>query len=274
MIVEKIFIGKIPCVVYKPNSFDPSKKYPVWFFFHGQGEMGDGSAGRLDTFSKNTNHAGLLAAAEARGFIVVAPQLVQSLNDWIPGWTDKYQSPVFDWVYANLPCDMTRIAVTGLSLGGGGVWVAISGPNASKIAVAIPVCGTPETRDYSIPAREKIPVWAYHAKNDTVVGYVATVNQVNAINDYNPVVLAQMTLYETGGHWIWGTVYGDSKMYDWALSKTNNTAVPVPKTPTIFDGIANTLFFSDGSNEPVLSALTDLKTKVTTFKTATQTYVI
>lgn len=54
----------------------------------------------------------------------------------------------------------------------------------------------------------------------------------------------------------------------------NFNTIPVAKTPVSFDGIANTLFFSDGSSEPVISAITDLVSKKTTFKTAGAVYVV
>jgi predicted peptidase len=247
--VEKITISNRPVVLYKPSDFDPAKKYPVWVFLHGLSEMSRDKA-EPDRIINNGNHAALLAAAEKHKFIVVAPQLVQNLHDWIPGWTNKYLQPVYDYIITNPSTDLTHIVVTGLSLGGGGTWVAITGSFAPYVSAAIPICGTPQyDQDYTVVAKNNSPVWAFHAKDDKTVGYEATINTVNEINKSQPLPVPKMSIWNTGGHGIWGTVYGTTEVYTWALSQSNNT-VPIvigPAPPPIVKKILSITYFSDGS---------------------------
>lgn len=236
--VEKTVILGRPIITYKPSGFDPSKKYPVWIFFHGLSEMSRDKA-EPERVINNGNHSGLLAAAEKYKFIVVAPQLIQSLNDWIPGWTNKYLQPVYDYVVNSPTTDITHIVVTGLSLGGGGTWVSITGNFAPYVSAAIPICGTPQyDQDYSQIAKYNIPVLAFHAKDDKTVGFEATINTVSAINKYNPVPAATATILNSGGHGIWGGIYSGTSttgdIYTWALTKINAPdGVVVTPTPTV-----------------------------------------
>lgn len=75
----------------------------------------------------------------------------------------------------------------------------------------------------------------------------------------------RLTIYSGGGY------TGTIAMKDVTF---NYGGGPVPKTPASFDQVANTLLFTDGSSEPVVSAITDLVSKRTTFKTAAATYIV
>lgn len=206
---REFFIGKEPCIEYDPSGFDSTKKYPVVIFLHGLGEMGDGTVSGLNILLNSGNQANLLVAADKYKFIVLAPQLVQSLNGWVPGFTDTWMQPIFDYMLSSMPVDSSHIYVTGLSMGGGGVWTVICGPYAKYIAAAIPICGTPEyNEDFSVIVKNNIHVWAFHAYDDGTVSYVHTTNQVNTINGFKPMFPPLMTIFTTGNHGIWGTVYG------------------------------------------------------------------
>lgn len=231
MTPEKISIGKAPAIIYKPSGFDPTKKYSVWIFLHGLGEMAKDRS-EIDRLLANGNHTALLNAAEKNKFIVIAPQLVQSYNDWIPGWTNKYLQPVYDYIINNPFTDLTHIVVTGLSLGGGGTNVAMTGPFAPYVSAAIPICATPQyDQDYSVVARYNIPVWAFVAKDD-VSFYTAQINTISAINKFSPTPEPKSTVYNSGGHSVWGTVYSTAELYTWALSQ-NNSPGPVVLPPVI-----------------------------------------
>lgn len=244
---EKTFIGKIPVAISKPSGYDATKKYTVVLFLHGKGEIGNGTDAELTAkIINSTNQAGLLAAADKYKWIVVAPQLVLANNSWIPGWTNTYLQPVYDFITSNSFTDLSKIYVTGLSLGGGGVWIACTGPFAPYIAAAVAICGTPQyEQDFSIIAKNKIPVWAFHAKDDQTVGVAATVNTINAIKKYSPDPAPIMTLFETGNHWIWGNVYGDDNVYKWLLAQRNDVAGTTPAPPV--KKILSLTYFTDGS---------------------------
>jgi predicted peptidase len=239
MTPEKVIINKVPTIIYRPSGYDATKKYSVWLALHGSAEKGTGTLAGLDNLLNNGNFNALLTAADKNKFIVIEPQLVQSLNDWMPGWTNKYLQPVYDYIINNPTTDLSHIVVTGLSLGGGGTWVAITGPFAPYVSAAIPICGTPQyDQDYSIVAKENIPVWAFHAKDDKTVGYEATINTVAAINKYDPLPVPKASIWNTGGHGIWGAAYSMTEVYSWALSQQNTTGGVVTPTVPVDDVIS------------------------------------
>jgi hypothetical protein len=233
----KFFIeGKYPGVLYKPSTWDAAKKYTLVFFFHGKDEKGDGTDASLTQRIINSgNHSNLLANAEKYGFIVVAPQLVVSLQSWQSGWTQGYMRRYFEYALKNFNVDTNYFHVTGLSLGGGGVWTAICDPVWSKkIASAVPICGTPEyANDFLQPAINGVAVWAHHAKNDQTVALIHSENQVRYINEKSPKIPARLTIHESGGHFIWGSVYNTDSVYKWMLSYKKGTVVPPIVNPPL-----------------------------------------
>jgi predicted peptidase len=258
VIVQKITIGNVPTAVYMPSDYDATKKYPVWLFLHGLSEMAKDKP-ELDRLIANGNHAALLAAAEKYKFIVVAPQLVQSYNEWTPGWTNKtkYLQPVYDFILNSSFTDKSHIVVTGLSLGGGGTWVVCTGTFAPYISAAVPICGTPQYgEDFSLIAKYNIPIWAFHAKDDKTVAVEHTINTIAEINKYSPFPPPKSTILNTGGHSIWGSVYSginiSADIYNWALPLSNSGPVVTPPEPVPIDEIISTykvVIFKSGKVE-------------------------
>lgn len=234
-------------IVYKPLNYDASKRYPLIVFLHGIGERGDGAAGLdiLLNFLRNTwnNIEKALQTVYTVGgvkyeFIMVAPQLPQTAGSWQNSYVDKALT------YAGIEffIDWTKVYLTGVSLGGGGVWgyASSSLANAQKFAAIAPVCGVYGLVNAANLAKANVGVWAFHAKNDTVVGVGNTTGQVSSVNSLTPVLPAKQTLYDTGDHYIWGRVYDPTgtpgiekesvNLFEWFLMCSQGKPVAVPKT--------------------------------------------
>lgn len=255
MITEKITLGNVPTLVYRPNTFDKTKKYSVWLALHGLGEMYPKLESDLFyRVANNGNFANLLKFADQLGFIVICPILVQPNNDWIPGWTDKYLYPVYDYILTNPNTDTDRIIDTGLSLGGGGSLVVATGKFAPYVTAVVPVCATPQYNcDFSAISKYSIPVWAFHAKDDPRVPYTHTVNQLAQMRVFFPEPSPKMTIWDTGGHDIWGRAYGEAAMYEWALAQRNSPTSAPPPAPTPPDPFkaSHIIIHKDGTKEEV-----------------------
>lgn len=226
--------NKIPAILYIPSNIDSSKKYPVVIYLHGRGEEGDGTMEGLSKLYNSKNHENLVKFAEERKFIVVAPQFIPAYNGWIPdGAGGKYDDDVVEWVKASPITDISRIYLTGISGGGGSVWdyLKTDPSHAKKIAAALIICGTQVGGNSSYIVDANLPLWAFHAEDDGLsVNF--TINQVVAINILSPLVPAKMTIFPTGGHAIWPTVYGDSSVYDWLLAQKRETSSSTTTTTT------------------------------------------
>jgi hypothetical protein len=136
---------------------------------------------------------------------------------------------VINHVKTYLRIDEKRIYLTGLSLGGGGVWVAAQDYPELFAAIA-PVCGGYNSTSKACNlAGENLPVWAFHGDADTTVPLSRTVNMVNAINACSPAPnpLAKVTIYPNVGHNAWTKAYQidhsvhNPNVYDWISSYTN-----------------------------------------------------
>ena len=224
---------------YKPTNYSSTTtKYPLIIFLHGIGERGNGTtelikvtyqgipknikAGNTMTFTWN---------GKTETFLVLAPQCSKSDTLWYSWYIDA----MVDYAKKNLRVDTNRIMLTGLSMGGGGVWMynSASVKNASKFAGISPICGSClMTSGYNI-AKGKPAVYAFHALNDTtsVALPICTKNALDSINKYNPPNRAVATFYPNGGHNIWGRAYDTTytyqnpTIYEWMLNQ-NRSLVP------------------------------------------------
>jgi hypothetical protein len=233
-------------ILFKPDSYTDSKKYPLIVFLHGIGERGDGSPNGLEplwnflTSSYNNIQASLEIPYTVNGkqyeFVMLAPQLPATMGSW----ENNYVDPVLQYAAGNLSIDWTKTYLTGVSLGGGGVWKypSTSLANGQKFACLAPVCGVYGLQHADLIAQGKCGVWAFHAQDDGVVGVGNTDGQIALVNAANPPVPARKTIYPTGGHYIWGRVYDKNgspgidgetvNLFTWFLLCSQGEPVPVP----------------------------------------------
>lgn len=218
---------------YVPQDYNSnSDKYPVVIFLHGIGERGANSTDPAVIGGTIQNVAKLGPPMYVKNgtqfpFILISPQLKNNYGTW----PSSYVMEVINYVKTYLRIDERRIYLTGLSLGGGGVWVAAQDFPELFAAIA-PVCGgyNSPTKACKI-ASANLPVWAFHGDKDTTVPMSKTVTMVNAINACTPTPdpLAKLTIYPGVGHSAWTNAYKtdnsmhNPNLYQWIQSYTNTT---------------------------------------------------
>lgn len=225
---------------YLPPDYDKnSDKYPIVIFLHGIGERGTNTTNVSTLKSDITKVAKLGPPMYVKNghdfpFILISPQLKKNYGTW----PASYVMEVINHVKSHLRVDERRIYLTGLSLGGGGVWVTAQ-DNAEIFAAIAPVCGGYNSVSKAPNlAKENLPVWAFHGKKDDVVSYNVSSKMVNAINGNTPKPspVAKLTLYSDVYHDAWKYAYKTDhsthspNIYDWMLSfknrKNNGNEVP------------------------------------------------
>lgn len=227
---------------YKPIDYavNPDTRYPVIIFLHGIGERGNGTS-QLSSVLANAIPKYINAGHPMRffwngkweTFLVLSPQLSSSYGSW----PTFYVEEMIKYAKNNLKIDTNRIFLTGLSLGGGGVWqyASTSLSNAKNVAAIAPVCGTCAMQNACNIAGANLPVWAFHAQDDGTVGVGCTTGAINSILACNPSTKPLMNIYPTGGHGIWDrsydTVYSwhNPNMYEWFLGQ--NKSLPANILP-------------------------------------------
>src|SRR5436190_16629545 len=134
----------------KPKGYDAKKSYPLVLFMHGAGERGDDNKIQL---VHGMNEFAADEIMEKYPAFVVAPQCAEG-KQWVdvPWSADSHTMPkepaeplrlsleLIVALQKEFSIDKSRIYVTGLSMGGFGVWDAIQ-RRPDLFAAAVSVCG-------------------------------------------------------------------------------------------------------------------------------------
>ncbi len=209
-----------------PSRYDSShKKYPLIIFVHGIGELGNGTTdlpkmlvtGLPRMISKKQFPPSFAVNGKNYSFIVISPQFKArpdntQFNNLVQHVIKKYR------------VDLSRIYITGLSMGGGVTW-EYSSEYGNDIAAAVPICGGswPDPKRAERIASFNLPVWAFHNDDDKVVPASYTLDYVSKINGFGVAVQAIATVWPTGGHDSWTKAYDPStringkNIYEWML---------------------------------------------------------
>jgi predicted peptidase len=215
---------------------------PLILFLHGAGESG------LDnTAQVNGNIDNLLAEAKLRGAYLYAPQ---TNNGWGNATTNGRAMSMIDRAILEQSINANRLYVTGLSMGGGGVWNFLSF-YGDRFAAGVPICGVAPMTGFLSSNLLDEPIWAFHARNDGTVNVSNSRNRINGILtaageptptypgsgnfQFDAATLdLHYTEYTAGGHGIWPRVYATPAMYDWLFAH----AIPEPGSWTLLASAA------------------------------------
>ena len=153
-------------LLFLPEGYDAAsgKRWPLILFLHGAGERGSDiwmvakhGPPKIDTTETNFP------------FIVVSPQCPAGR-----GWSDDALLALLDDVENKYLVDTHRVYLTGLSMGGFGVWsIGISHPE--RFAALAPICGGGSfitvylANEDNHAALTSLPIWAFHGAKDPVV---------------------------------------------------------------------------------------------------------
>jgi predicted peptidase len=229
----------LPGRLYVPPeaTSDPSVPRPLILSLHGAGESGTNNTGQI-----NSNIDNLLAEAKRRGAFMYAPQ---TNGGWASTTILDRVMTMVDRAIAEQNVDGDRLYVTGLSMGGGGTWNMLH-RFGDRFAAGVPICAVSPAAGLPPSNLVDAAIWAFHARNDSVVSFNSSRNVINGILAAAPETLPtypslrstadfhfdsaaldlHYTEYGLGGHGIWGRVFSTPAMYEWMFAHT--TAVPEP----------------------------------------------
>jgi predicted peptidase len=215
--------------VYVPFSYTASQRWPVILFLHGAGERGD------DGLIQTQVGLGAAVRQHAARFpaIIVFPQSpAESLWTGVPA---QMAIAALDQVSREFQIDSNRVYLTGLSMGGNGVWyVAYRYP--SRFAALLPICSfvtpfratglpfaTVVPADSGAPfealARQlrRVPTWIVHGEIDEVVPVDQSRQAVAALK----AVGAPVQYLEVPGtnHNAWDAAYGSPAVVSWLFAQ-------------------------------------------------------
>ena len=224
--------------VFVPEDWTPHQKWPVILALHGAGERGDDGALQTDVgigTAIRTNRSEIRA-------IVVMPQCRKNLW-WIVPPMDDLAMGALQEAIKEFHGDTQRTYLTGLSMGGFGVW-HLAEKYPGRFAALVVICGGirppaaalnayPELAKFTPPDSPKsyaaaaarvgkTPVWIFHGGADRIV----PVTESQRMNDAMKQIGAEVyyTEYPGVGHASWDKAYDEPKLFPWLFSKS--LAVP------------------------------------------------
>lgn len=188
--------------------------WPLLFFLHGAGERGT-NLSRVATHGPPR----LVKSKPDFPFILLAPQCPAGET-----WNDDALLALMDEVVRQYRVDPSRIYLTGLSMGGYGVWsLGLNHPR--RFAALAPVCGGGSILPVLIPAPgnsaplRNLPIWAFHGAQDDVVPLQETERLVSELRKIGNS--PRVTVYPDAGHDSWTETYNNPELYEWFLACSN-----------------------------------------------------
>ena len=203
-IIQRTYECIFPYIAYIPDNIG---SHPALLIqLHGAGERGNGECDvekvLTHGFSKIVNDNNFTDC------ILVMPQCPTDSF-----WVAKIESikKFIDEMILAFSVDPNRVYLCGLSMGGFGTWyTAMAYPEL--FAAIAPCCGGGMA--WNAPSL-KMPIWAFHGLEDTVVSPTQTIEMVEKLKTINPCL--KYTLYEGVGHDSWNRAFSEETLY-WILS--------------------------------------------------------
>ena len=209
--------------VYLPEQWSHAQKWPVILFLHGSGERGSDGIDETQVGLP----AALRAHPERWPFIVVMPQVPYNHRHWTDPDLMRMALAALDAEIKEFRGDRDRVYLTGLSLGGYGVWeIAKSYPG--RFAAVVPVCGG-IFWSYA-PSRWKVaavlpgeyarsigrtPIWIFHGADDPVV----VPKQAELMYQAMKAAGGDVRYWKYAGwkHNVWEKAYAEPEVPQWLL---------------------------------------------------------
>lgn len=209
--------------IHVPANLPAGKKVPLVLFLHGAGERGDDNVAQLKHGVADLIRFGM-TNGEA---IVIAPQCpagTQWVNtNWsapshlmpsMPSTPMKLALLLLQDALSKMPVDPDRVYVTGISMGGYGVWDILQRKPA-LFAAAIPICGGGDTT--LAPKLKNIPIRVFHGEKDSAVMVSRSRDMVKALQNCGGKV--QYREYPNAGHDVWTRTYADKTVLKWLFDQ-------------------------------------------------------
>jgi predicted peptidase len=207
----------IPYAVYLPIGYTPERRWPVILSLHGTGECGnDGWAPtRVGLGQSIAHHPEWFSA------IVIFPQCPSALR-WTSQMSNQAGAPflrelviaALDHVLTQYHGDPGRVTLTGLSLGGQGVW-DLGAREPHRFVALMPISGRRIEKDL-IRALVGKPIWVIQGAKDDVVPVEESQYMVDQLIA-DGAKHVRFTVIPGAGHDAWDSAYNDPEAINFLI---------------------------------------------------------
>ena len=244
-------------VVYLPEEWSPKQKWPVILFLHGSGERGSDGLDQTQIGLPNA----LRSHPERWPFVVVMPQIPYNHRHWTDPDMMALAMGALNTEVKEFHGDPERLYLTGISLGGYGVW-EIAKDYPGRFAAIAPVSGgifwsyapsrwhDQDIVEEYVNAIGRTPVWIFHGTDDSVVAPAQARIMFKALSAGGGDV--RLWEYDKYRHNAWDRAYADPQLPQWflahrlsaiAMSEPHSETrliplhpTPIRINPSIYDG--------------------------------------
>lgn len=207
----------VPFLQSKPYTHDnpgTNRKYPLIIFLHGGGALQSNDTslapgapvwqltgwGPMREVGWQNNNLRATWNSKTDTFLVLQP--LGPLPVGSP-WPLTYIDAMIKYAKDSLKVDTNRIYLCGHSWGGAGVFNYLNNTsaNAKKLAAAVTVSAWNiglYLNGANNVSSAKLPLWGFHAADDTTTEPDTTINSINRLNAVNPQVKPLLTIWPAG----------------------------------------------------------------------------
>jgi predicted peptidase len=205
--------------LFVPPGYEASKKYPIVLWLHGAAGRGSDNFSQLSGGNFAGSHIWTAAENQAKYHaFVLAPQ-VEVTKGWArphtntPAVAIRLALEILDTVEKKYNIDRAREYVVGQSMGGEGVWAALS-IAPTRFAAAIALCGYGDA--YMIPRVANVPVWIFQGEEDPVVPVSRARTWIAELR--NAGGAPKYTEYPGIAHNAWDIAFQEPELAAWLFS--------------------------------------------------------
>ncbi len=222
-------VHTMPYRLYVPKHYDGSQPLPLVINLHGLGGSGGGDQ-QMDNHASGGMYFADDEFQSRQPSFVLIPQEPSTTNlHWDDSVVGDLLFALIESLEAEFSIDPDRIYLGGISMGGHGVWRLLA-QSPNRFAAAFPSAGWSNSGDAA--SIRHIPIWAFHAADDSVVNVNGSRNMVAAVRNAGGSVI--YTEFNSGGHVIGPVVSRQRPLWDWLLAQRRG--VPPAGSPLVTIG--------------------------------------
>jgi len=194
----------------------PAAGWPVIVFLHSLEERGEVLGRLIDHPEGEGRGLAAFALEHPEWPVVTVSPLCPARTFWFREH-DRVLA-VLDDVVEHHPVDPDRVALTGVSMGGMGVW-SLATAHPERFVALAPISGGV----YSPPMKRRVevlrdvPVWAFHDRRDPSIPFRKHERPVMRLQAAGGDV--QFTVTDTGEHYVHENAYADGALIQWLASR-------------------------------------------------------
>jgi pimeloyl-ACP methyl ester carboxylesterase len=193
---------------FVPAGSPPPGGWPIIVFLHGRMEAGDDP---LRAVGVGIGPA-LMRDASRFPAVVVFPQFPTG-ESWK---TDERANDVIaalDHTLGTVSTSVARVTLTGLSMGGQGVY-EVASRHPDRFKRLGPICGWASG---SADVLATLPTWIHHGEKDTVIPSSESVTMRDRLKAEGAADV-RLSLYPEDGHDSWSRAYADPEFVAWLIA--------------------------------------------------------